>query len=93
VPMIFSFERLLKVALCAVGVGGAISLLAKLCRHVWGITVSDTERIALGVGVITLVILISRIRDFATAVTVAAVAIIGFFLLKLVVKFLGSWPV
>jgi predicted nucleic acid-binding protein len=67
--MIFSFERLLKVALCAVGVDGAISLLAKLCRQVCGITVRDTElgRQRLGLTDIILWEVLQGVRDDVVA--------------------------
>ena len=64
-------------------------MLSKVWHRVFGTPLSVTERGVLAGGVMAVVVLISTIRDFATAVSLGAVMIIGFILLKLVVKFIA----
>jgi hypothetical protein len=85
----FSLSKLFYVVLYAVAVGISIKILAIVWRYLWNIETGPRESGALAGAVIVLLAAWGIARGPRVASISAALIILGYFLLKLIKKYIG----
>lgn len=86
----FSLARLLEVIVYAVAVGIFIKIFATAWRYLWDIETGRGEAGALAGAIIALLVVWGIDRGPRVAPAIAALLIAGYFLVKLVKKYVGG---
>ena len=82
----FTTERLLRIVLAAVVVGGLVQLTRFICHRLFGISISRNEAVLFSSAVMFFLLITNAIGNLFTTITYAAVLIAAYFVSKLATR-------